>query len=360
MGADLNAMLANLGAQTDILKQMYSARDASLDRVGDTKSLTTQDFGLNRDSVSFSKTTTTTYTFSSNESRKFGCCCPCEPKPEESTHPAGSLKTDENGVITTPGGYKIEATKQHEWNITGPDGKTTKVWGDPHVAEGDGGKWDFKRDSTFVLGDGTRINVGTKPWQDGKMTVTDNLEVISGNDRVNVTGIADGKGKTGEITHDGYAHANSFGNKDVFVMGKESDDWSFQGKEVVGSENGGESFKLGQDLEAGAVDGKPADENDPAKTDNLDSLRKLVDGLAKLMDGLKDLLSNDKQSKKPAVADEPFRRNCWTPRHERRHDEHEYARGMRDAFRSVSHMLGKMADLFDLQKSVKPTRHVAY
>src|SRR5688572_20456016 len=80
-----------------------------------------------------------------------GCVVP--PSPFESSQPQGSLKTDA-GVITTPGGYKIEATSQFEWKITGPDGKTTRVWGDPHVAEGDGGKWDFKRNSTFVLGDG--------------------------------------------------------------------------------------------------------------------------------------------------------------------------------------------------------------
>jgi hypothetical protein len=85
------------------------------------------------------------------------------------------------------------------------------------------------------------------------MTVTGGLEIISGNDRVQVTDIDKGKGKTGQVTQDGFAHANSFGNKDVFVMGKETDDWSFQGKEVTGSNNGGESFVLGKDLPAGAA-----------------------------------------------------------------------------------------------------------
>jgi len=177
-----------------------------------------------------------------------GGCVP--PSPSDSCHPQGSLQTDGN-VVTTPGGYKIEATGQFEWKITGPDGKSTRVWGDPHVAEGDGGTWDFKRNSTFVLGDGTRINVTTAPWKDGKMTVTSGLEIISGNDRVQISDIDKGKGKIGEVTADGYAHANSFAGNDVFVMGKETDDWSFQGKEIVGSNNGGESFKLGNDLPAG-------------------------------------------------------------------------------------------------------------
>jgi hypothetical protein len=168
---------------------------------------------------------------------------------DDSSQPSGSLKVDGN-VITTAGGYKIEATGQFEWKITGPDGKETKVWGDPHVAEGDGGKWDFKKNSTFVLGDGTRINVTTAPWGDGGMTVTSKLEVISGNDRVEVTDIDKGQGKVGEITQDGFAHANSF-QGDVFVMGQETDDWSYTGKEIIGSENGGDSFKLGNELKPG-------------------------------------------------------------------------------------------------------------
>lgn len=178
-----------------------------------------------------------------------GCCVP--PSPVDSNQPQGSLKTDGN-KITTAGGYTIEPLSQHEWKITGPDGKSTRVWGDPHVDEGDGGKWDFKRNSTFVLGDGTKINVTTAPWgNDGKMTVTSGLEVISGNDRVTVSDIDKGKGKIGQVTQDGYAHANSFGGNDVFVMGRETDDWSFQGKEIIGSNNGGESFKLGNNLPVG-------------------------------------------------------------------------------------------------------------
>lgn len=180
--------------------------------------------------------------FSASEPDACDCC-----------HPEGSLNVGSDGVVTTPGGFKIEATKQHTWKITGPDGKSTEIWGDPHVKEGDGGKWDFKRDSTFVLADGTKINVSTTPWKDGKMTVTKGLEIISGNDRVQVTDIDKGKGKVGDVTKDGYAHANSFGNKDVFVMGNEADDWSFKGKEIVGSNDGGNSFKLGKDLPAGEV-----------------------------------------------------------------------------------------------------------
>lgn len=194
-------------------------------------------------------------------------CYPKPPKQSDKCHPQGSLKTSPDGAVTTPGGYKIETLGPCEWKITGPDGKNTRVWGDPHVAEGDGGTWDFKRDSTFMLGDGTRINVSTKP-AGPNVTVTGGLEIISGNDRVQITDVDKGKGKTGPVTHDGFAHANSFGNKDVFVMGKETDDWSFQGKEIIGSNNFGETFKLGNDLPAGVSAHKPGHHHraDPRKS----------------------------------------------------------------------------------------------
>jgi hypothetical protein len=226
--------------------------------------------------------------------------CPTPPAPIDASPPPGSLKTDDNGCVTTPGGYKIEATGQFEWKVTGPDGKNTRVWGDPHVAEGDGGTWDFKRDSTFVLGDGTRINVSTAPWGDAGATVTKGLEIISGNDRVQISDVDKGKGKTGTVTQDGFAHANSFGNKDVFVMGKETDDWSFQGKEVLGSNNGGESFKLGGELHPGTPTPAPAQ---PAQTpagqpttqpgtqpaNNLNKLLDLFKGFTKVLEGLQNL-----------------------------------------------------------------------
>jgi hypothetical protein len=206
---------------------------------------------------------------------------PSEPSPSDSSHPAGSLKVDDKGVITTPGGYKIEATGQYEWKITDKDGKSeTRVWGDPHVAEKDGGKWDFKRDSTFVLGDGTRINCQTAPWNN--MTVTKGLEIISGNDRVCVTDIDKGKGKVGDITKDGFSKVNSFGNKDVFVMGTDADDWTFNGKEIIGSNNGGDSFKLGKDMAPGEV--APLVEKN--KANGSEFFTKMYNQIAQMFDAL--------------------------------------------------------------------------
>lgn len=180
-----------------------------------------------------------------------GGCFPTEkPNPADSLHRTPELKVDKDGKIHTPGGYTIEQLGQFEWKISGPDGKSTRVWGDPHVDESDGGKFDFKRDTAFVLGDGTQINVTCKPWGNG-MTVTGQLDVVCGDAHVRVTDIDKGKGKVGEVKMDGQDEVvrfNSTGKPtDVLEMGKETDDWKFEGHEVIGSENGGEVFKTAKD-----------------------------------------------------------------------------------------------------------------
>jgi hypothetical protein len=271
-----------------------------------------------------------------------GCCQ--SPNPADSYQPSGGLKTD-GGVITTPGGYKIEALSQHEWKITGPDGKETRVWGDPHVAEGDGGKWDFKKNSTFVLGDGTKINVTTAPWGNDGMTVTKGLEVISGNDRVTVEGIDKGKGVVGQVTQDGFAHANSF-NGDVFVMGSETDDWSYQGKEITGSNNGGDSFQLGKDLPAG---------NTPA-TNNYNNWSSLFNQwFSNFTSG-----NNWNNSWKPNTAGSNPYYNGLTNGNRlsnARYDQHQHRSQMSQAFRLMGNMFHLMSRLSTLNDTMFANRN---
>jgi Domain of Unknown Function (DUF1521) len=191
------------------------------------------------------------------QSGQGGCCCPSKPAPIpppslwDNCNPRNSLKTEGN-VITTPGGYKIEMQGQFDWKITGPDGKKTEIWGDPHVRESDGGAWDFKRNSIFKLPDGTEIKCNTVPYANG-MTVTGSLDITNGHDRIQVSGIDKGIGQIGPNTGDGMSarYGNSISGLDTFVMGKESDDWALTGKEVIGSNNGGDSFRLGNELAAG-------------------------------------------------------------------------------------------------------------
>jgi hypothetical protein len=272
---------------------------------------------------------------------------PGTPTPSEGSHPSGSLKADPStGVVTTPGGYKIEQLGQFDWKISGPDGKETKIWGDPHVAEGDGGKWDFKKDSTFVLGDGTRINVTTKPYGNG-MTVTGGLDIISGNDRVQVTDIDKGKGKTGQVTHDGFQHVNDFGGKDVFVMGKETDDWSYTGKEIVGSNNGGDSFKLGKDLAPGTPTTKPAPNGSADQL--LKQMRDIFKGLSNLFSSMSKL--TDQLSKRFAQDGGLHTRPGAGDWLNRRQDR------LRNDFDNIGRMLHLFKGLEHLTKAVQPFRN---
>jgi hypothetical protein len=247
-----------------------------------------------------------------------------------------------DGVITTPGGYKIEATSQFEWKITNPDGKTnTRIWGDPHVDESDGGKWDFKRDSTFVLPDGTRINCDTTPWSGNPdMTVTKGLEIISGNDRLQVTDIDKGKGKVGTVTQDGFAHVNSFGKNDVFVMGGDGNDWTFQGKEIVGSNNGGESFKLGKDM-------KPLVDTTTKFGGPEQWVNQIVEQLFKQIEGM----FNQAPPRPPPFVP-PFMGGGMGPRFPGCWNPTDYKTGMGNTFKDLGNMFNQMQDMLRLADSL--------
>jgi hypothetical protein len=73
------------------------------------------------------------------------------------------------------------------WTITGPDGKTTRIWGDPHVYESDGDKWDFLTQSSFTFGK-NKVTVEVAPYGNGQ-TVTAKITIYSGEERVTIGGI---------------------------------------------------------------------------------------------------------------------------------------------------------------------------
>lgn len=194
-------------------------------------------------------------------SEECGCCCcdgsspsPSEEAPSES--PSGGLEV-EGDVITTEGGYEIEMMGPTEWKVTGPDGSTTRIWGDPHVDEGDrnatsesNGGWDFKDNTTFVLGDGTEIHVTTVPRDNGT-TVTGQLNIVNGDHAVEVTGVDKGKGQIGEVTTNGAEVSHEYsGYQDVY-QGEQADDWTYNGREIVGSTGKGEEFVLDDEMEPG-------------------------------------------------------------------------------------------------------------
>lgn len=271
----------------------------------------------------------------------------------------GSLKVDGNKV-TTAGGYTIETLGATEWKITGPDGKSTRIWGDPHVHEGDreggtaegNGGWDFKRDSTFVLGDGTRINVTCVPGGAAGATVSGKLEIISGNDRAVAENVDKGQAKFGTVTQDGYAHANSF-RGDVFVQGREADDWSFNGKEILGSEKQGESFKLGGDLYAGGSSQNNNTRGIDQMFDRFISLRN------RLMDSLTDLFKGS------FIPENRFGTNPYTGNtrpsweNNERYDRNQHRTNLTRSFNQLSRMFDMLARMSNMSDRLSTMRFQA-
>lgn len=74
-------------------------------------------------------------------------------------------------------------------------GAVTRVWGDPHVDKNGDGKndFDFKKDMTFQLEDGTKITVNTVPGGKNGTTFSSELTITNGNNAIQVTGLAGDK-----------------------------------------------------------------------------------------------------------------------------------------------------------------------
>ncbi|PJI53950.1 hypothetical protein CTI14_21520 [Methylobacterium radiotolerans] len=96
--------------------------------------------------------------------------------------------------------YTIKANEEDEsWTVTNNEtGKTMKVSGDPHVDANNDGKndFDFKKDMTFKLDDGTKITVGTVPGGDNDATYSSTLTITNGANAMQLTGLGgefDGK-----------------------------------------------------------------------------------------------------------------------------------------------------------------------
>lgn len=175
-----------------------------------------------------------------------------EPKPQ------GIKQIKDNPpAFETPGGYKIESEgKSAAWKITTPEGKTTRIWGDPHVHESDGTKWDFKKDMSFVLPDGTKITARTTPPRPNGYTVTAGIDIMNGSERATIDGIDKNKPTTGGVKNDRWAVDAKVKDGDYAVLGKSGDDWFLQGKnEIVGSSKAGEVLhtRAGSAGEAGVT-----------------------------------------------------------------------------------------------------------
>ncbi len=143
---------------------------------------------------------------------------------------------DKNSNVIKLDGYQIELNENRsQWTLSKTDangnkipGSETRVWGDPHVDENNDGKtdWDFKKDTTFVLDDGTKISVGTKQWGNSDYTTSDTLTITKGDQAIVVSGLTQSDStplSISDVTLDGrqidmdtkdghYVYANAAGN----------------------------------------------------------------------------------------------------------------------------------------------------
>ena len=167
------------------------------------------------------------------------------PSLERSGAPAGRGVTgapkDEGwpkNSFRTAGGYTVVFDgKSQSMKVYGPgqspkDKPKFKVWGDPHVHESDGTKWDFTKDGDMVLPDGTLLSLDTTS-ETGR-SYLERVNIVNGSDRVEITGISKDRPKAGFIRPDGYAwrarHLARTAGKEykTFVMGgRRSEDVTF-------------------------------------------------------------------------------------------------------------------------------------
>ena len=156
---------------------------------------------------------------------------PGTPAPGTSTEVLKAMQaiTDDRGAITvrTPDGYVVKAEgKEQAWSITGPDGKTTRIWGDPHVVERDGDRWDFKERGSFMFG-ANKITAETVPAGNGQ-TLSYRLTVYSGNERVTVGGINTNKPVIVAVGQDGKQHDDQLADGTQYTrsLGANGEAWS--------------------------------------------------------------------------------------------------------------------------------------
>ena len=109
----------------------------------------------------------------------------------ETPKPPLQLAVNDAGLyeVATEDGFKITFSgHSQQWVVEFPDGRSTRIWGDPHVNESDGDKWDFTKQSTFYFGK-NKATVETAPFGNGGATVSKRVSIYNGIHRVTIDGI---------------------------------------------------------------------------------------------------------------------------------------------------------------------------
>jgi hypothetical protein len=127
------------------------------------------------------------------------------------------VNSNDAGMITvrTLDGFTVRAEGREEaWSITGPDGRTTRIWGDPHVSESDGDRWDFLNRATFMFGK-NKATVEVVPAGNGQ-TLSARLTIYSDHERVTIDGINNNKPNIIAASSDGLQHDASLADGDIY------------------------------------------------------------------------------------------------------------------------------------------------
>lgn len=127
------------------------------------------------------------------------------------------VNRNDAGMITvrTLDGYTVRAEgRDQAWSITGPDGRATRIWGDPHVSESDGDRWDFLNRSTFMFGK-NKVTVEVVPAGNGQ-TLSARITIYSDKERVTIDGIEKNQPSIVAASSDGLQHDASLADGDIY------------------------------------------------------------------------------------------------------------------------------------------------
>ena len=133
--------------------------------------------------------------------------------------PRSALEVSRNDAgmiaVRTLDGFTVRAEgRDQAWSITGPDGKTTRIWGDPHVTESDGDKWDFINRATFMFGK-NKATVEVVPAGNGQ-TLSARLTIYSDYERVTIDGIDKDRPSITSASTDGLQHDAALADGEIY------------------------------------------------------------------------------------------------------------------------------------------------
>jgi hypothetical protein len=139
--------------------------------------------------------------------------------PNSNASVANALDVNRNDAgmvaVRTLDGFTVRAEgRDQAWSITGPDGQTTRIWGDPHVTESDGDKWDFLNRSTFMFGK-NKATIEVVPAGNGQ-TLSARLTVYSDRERVTIDGIERNQPNVIAASSDGLQHDATLADGQIY------------------------------------------------------------------------------------------------------------------------------------------------